>query len=70
MKNLRAKPTALCDVLWNWAETQHFWTINWEDIYKHDEHSSYILWTSYGKGRTQLLTEVSWGQCEKAYENQ
>lgn len=48
-----AKPTALCDVLINWAETHHFWTINYENINK---HSSYILWTSYSKGMTQLLT--------------
>lgn len=69
MKNLRAKPTALCDVLWNWWEPNNFWTINCEDFYEHHEGRSYTLWTSYRKGisMTVLLTEMSLGQSEKAH---
>lgn len=56
MKNLRAKPTALCDVLWNWWEPNDFWTTNYEEFYKHDDRSSSTLQASYRKGVSMLCS--------------
>lgn len=56
MKNLRAKPTALCDVLWNWWEPNDFWTTNYEEFYKHCDRSSSTLQASYRKGISMLCS--------------